>query len=398
MHAPQEGRAAPADDDAVPLHHAPFRRSTFRIHHTIGDRMRDRSGAAAPSATQPPHARRASVVAMIALLLGAMTGCGGAADDRAGERPAAGAAGSTDASTAAAAPGPARQIDWGAVDSALGRTGTEQPGSVRRYGMPRSDMRVTAQGVAIRPSFALGSWLAMTPHGDGVMAMGDMVLKESEVAPVMTALQAGGVEQTAVHHHLLHETPRVVYMHVHAMGDPVKIAQTVRTALARTSTPAPAPNPAPSTGDRGDATGAGGPGAKAEPLGIDTAAVARALGRAGRVNGGVYQVSVPRAETIRDGGVEVPASMGLATAINFQPTGGGKAAITGDFVMIASEVNAVIRALREHDIEVTSLHNHLLADEPRLFFMHFWANADAVTLARGLRAGLDATNARPAER
>ena len=282
------------------------------------------------------------------------------------------------------------------MDAALGRAGADQPGNVRRYGMPRSDMRVTVDGVPIKPGFALGSWLAMTPHGDGVMAMGDMVLKESEVAPVMTALQAGGVGQTAVHHHVLHETPRVLYMHVHAMGDPVKIAQTVRAALARTSTPAEAPSAAPSGGDQGDGASAGRPGAGAEALGIDTAAIARALGRPGKVNGGVYQVSVPRAETIRDGGVEVPASMGLATAMNFQPTGGGRAAITGDFVMIASEVNPVIRALREHGIEVTSLHNHLLADEPRLFFMHFWANDDAAKLARGLRAALDQTNSRPA--
>ncbi|GLC23809.1 DUF1259 domain-containing protein [Roseisolibacter agri] len=284
----------------------------------------------------------------------------------------------------AAAPARAEaQIDWKAVDAAMGRTGAEQPGNVRRYGMPRADLRVTAQGVAIKPALALGSWLAMTPHGDGVMAMGDMVLKESEVAPVMSALQAGGVEQTAVHHHLLHETPRVVYMHVHAMGDPVRIAQTVRAALARTGTPVAAAPVVPPT---------------AGAFGIDTAAVARTLGRAGRVNGGVYQVSVPRAETIRDAGMEIPASMGLATAINFQPTGGGKAAITGDFVMIASEVNPVIRALRAHGIEVTSLHNHLLADEPRLFFMHFWANDDATRLARGLRAALDATNSRPVDR
>jgi hypothetical protein len=295
-------------------------------------------------------------------------------------------------------------VDWGAVDAAMGRTGAEQPGDVRRYAMPRADLRVTARGVRIKPGFALGSWLAMTPmHGASgdsagrprVMAMGDMVLTEGEVAPVMIALQAGGVEQTAVHHHLLHETPRNVYMHVHAAGDPVAIARTVRAALARTGTPAPggaASAAATSAGDRGDGASAGRPGAGAEALGIDTAAVARTLGRAGRVNGGVYSVSVPRAEPITDSGMPVPASMGLATAINFQPTGGGRAAITGDFVMTAAEVNPVIRALRAHGIEVTSLHNHLLADEPRLFFLHFWANDDAVRLARGLRAALDRTN------
>ena len=294
-----------------------------------------------------------------------------------------------DSSRSPAGAGATREPDWAAVDAALGRAGTMQPGNVRRYGMPRSDMQVTVQGARIRPGFALGSWLAMTPHGDSagratVMAMGDMVLKEEEVAPVMSALQAGGVEQTAVHHHVLHESPRVIYMHVHAMGDPVRIAQTVRTALGHTTTPAPAPPGA----------AAAGTGGRAAPLDFDTAAVARTLGHAGTANGGVYQVSVPRAETIRDHGVEIPPSMGLGTVMNFQPTGGGKAAITGDFVLTGVEVNPVIRALREHGIEVTSLHNHLLTDEPRLFFMHFWANDDAVTLARGLRAALDRTNSR----
>jgi len=336
----------------------------------------------------PAHSRTSlELLAVAASLTIIVSACSGASADRASRADSA-------SSPAGSARADVREVDWRLVDSAMGRAGAEQPGSVRRYVMPRSDMRVSVQGVQIKPSLALGSWLAMTPTADGVMAMGDMVLKESEVAPVMSALQAGGVEQTAVHHHVLHESPRVVYMHVHAMGDPVKIAQTVRGALERTSTPAPTPAAVPSGGDRGDAAGAGRPGAGSEALGIDTAAISRALGRAGKVNGGVYQVSVPRAETIRDGGMEVPPSMGLATALNFQPTGGGKAAITGDFVMIASEVNIVIRALREHGIEVTSLHNHLLTDEPRLFFMHFWANDDAAKLARGLRAALDRTNSR----
>lgn len=192
-----------------------------------------------------------TAVLVLAALLTQAGACGRAPDARAEAQGAAPAAQGTPATAAG------REIAWKAVDAAMGRTGAEQPGNVRRYGMPRSDMRVTAQGVTIRPSFALGSWLAMTPHGDGVMAMGDMVLKEAEVAPVMSALQAGGIEQTAVHHHVLHETPRVLYMHVHAMGDPVKIAQTVRTALGRTSTPAQAPSAAPSGGDQGDAAGAG---------------------------------------------------------------------------------------------------------------------------------------------
>ncbi len=134
------------------------------------------------------------------------------------------------------------------------------------------------------------------------------------------------------------------------------------------------------------------PQAAAASIDLDTASITKTLGVAGKVNGGVYQVSVPRAEKIMEHGTEVPPSMGTATAINFQPTGGGKAAITGDFVLTAKEVNPVLRALRENGIEVTAVHNHMLDDEPRLFFMHFWANDDAAKLAKGLRAALDQVN------
>jgi hypothetical protein len=270
----------------------------------------------------------------------------------------------------------ARAQDWKAVEGAMGRSAVSQPGDVYRFNFPRSDLHVTAAGVRLRPAFALGGWVAMKAHGSGVMAMGDLVLTESELTPVITRLQQGGVEQTAIHHHVIRESPRVLYVHVHADGDPMKIAETIRAALAMTKTPPSAP-PAP-----------------VAAIDLDTGAVAQALGYSGRVNGGVYQVSVPRAESIHDGDFEIPPSMGLATAINFQPTGKGKAAIVGDFVMIASEVNPVIRALRENGIEATSLHSHLLTEEPRLFFMHFWANDDAVKLATGLHAALEKTNSR----
>jgi hypothetical protein len=265
-------------------------------------------------------------------------------------------------------------IDWKAVDGAMGRPAVVQPGDVHRFNFPRSDLHVTAGGVAIKPAFALGAWLAMKPVPGGVIAMGDLVLTERELNPVIAALQRGGIEQTAIHHHLMGESPRVYYTHVHAHGDPMAIARGLRAALALTAVPPAAP------------------AAPAAAIELDTVGVAKALGTAGRITGGVYQVSVPRAETLKDGDFEIPPSMGLATAINFQPTGGGKAAITGDFVMTAAEVNPVIRALRDGGIEVTSLHNHLLDDSPRLFFMHFWANQDAVTLARTLRSALDKMN------
>jgi len=274
--------------------------------------------------------------------------------------------------------GAGAQPGWAAVERALGRPGAAQPGDVVRFSFPRSDLHVTVDGVQLRPALALGSWIAFRRvEGGTAMAMGDLVLAEDEVAPVMSRLQQGGVQQTAVHNHVLRESPRVMYMHVEAHGDPVRIAETVRAALGLTRTPM---EPAAQ--------------AAATAIDLDTAAVARALGHSGRVNGGVYQVSVPRAETIRDGGHEVPPSMGVATAINFQPTGGGRAAITGDFVMTAGEVNPVIRALRENGIEVTALHSHMLGEQPRLFFMHFWANDDAVKLANGLRAALSRMNVR----
>ncbi|MEA3246807.1 MAG: DUF1259 domain-containing protein [Gemmatimonadota bacterium] len=267
-------------------------------------------------------------------------------------------------------------LNWKAVEAAMGRAPVVQPGDVHRFNFPRSDLTVTVAGVPIRPAFALGGWVAFAPMGRDALVMGDLVLTEDEISPVISALQKGGVEQTAIHHHLLRESPRVYYTHVHAHGDAVKIATAIRAALALTGAPAPTPAGA------------------APPLGLDSAAISSALGAAGRVAGGTLQFGFPRAEDVRDGGMVVPPVMGLGTAINFQASGGGKAVITGDFVMVASEVNAVIRALRENGIEAVSLHNHLLTEEPRLFFMHFWANDDPVKLARGLRAALDKTNSR----
>ena len=271
------------------------------------------------------------------------------------------------------------QPSWTSVEDALGRKGAMQPQDVIKFSFPRTDLAVTVRGVQVKPALALGSWIAFKPlSGGGVMTMGDLVLLEDEVGPVMQTLQAGGVEQTALHNHVLGESPRVMYMHVAAHGDPSKIAATIRAALATSKTPL------------------GTPATPAVPsaTGFDTTAVAAALGRPGKLNGVVYQVSVPRAEIITEMGVEIPASMGVATAINFQPTGNGQAAITGDFVMIGSEVNDVIRALRANGIEVSALHSHMLNESPRLFFMHFWANDDATKLARGLKAALDKTNSK----
>lgn len=270
----------------------------------------------------------------------------------------------------------AADIDWKKVEDALGKAGAAQPDGVYRVGLPRSDLKVTLDGVEIRPALALGSWLAFEPAGDSAMVMGDLVLTQDEVNPVMKSLVEGGIEITALHNHLLRSSPATMYMHVEGHGDPVKLATTLHTALALSGTPFATPN------------ASGSP----PTIDLDTAQLDEVIGQKGKANGGVYQFTVARAEPISDAGMAVPRSMGTGIAINFQPTGGGKAAITGDFVLIASEVNPVLLALREHGIEVTALHNHMLNDEPRLFFMHFWANADAQALARGLRAALDQMN------
>ncbi len=276
---------------------------------------------------------------------------------------------------------PLAPVDWKLVDAGLGKSGALQPDGAYKVGMPRSDLHVTIGGVAVKPALALVSWVAFKQVSDSeAMLMGDLVLLESEVGPVLGKLQDGGIDQTALHNHVQHESPRVMYMHIGGHGAPARLAAAIHAALALTKTPLGASSPAVSAGG----------------FGVDTAQIGQVLGYHGKVNGGVYQVGVPRAETITADGIDVPPSMGLATAINFQPTGVGKAAITGDFVLIGNEVNAVIRALRDNGIAITALHSHMLTDSPHLFFMHFWANDAALKLAHGLRAALDKMNVKKA--
>src|SRR6202045_2807913 len=271
------------------------------------------------------------------------------------------------------APALAVEGDWGQVAQALGKSGSELPGGVYRIGLPRTDFKVVLDGVELKPALALGSWVAFRSEGDQVMVMGDLVLTADEVSPVMQKLAGEGIEITALHNHLLRAAPATFYMHVLGRGDPVKLAAALHDALVLSKTPLTAPS-----------------GAAPSQFELDTALIDRTLGAKGKVNGGVYQVSLKRAGTVNDAGMAVPDAMGTAEAINFQPTGDdGKAAIAGDFVLTANEVNPVLRILRDNGIEVMALHNHMLNDEPRLFFMHFWAIDEVAKLATGLRAALD---------
>jgi hypothetical protein len=270
----------------------------------------------------------------------------------------------------------AQQIDWQKVDDAFGRKPAVSD-DVHRYGFPRTDLSVTLDGVTIKPALALGGWVAFKPAHGGAMVMGDLVLLESEINPVMAKLIEGGLEITAVHNHLLRANPATFYMHVGGHGDPVKMAAVIHDALAASKTPLSPP-------------AAAGP---APAIDLDTVQLDQIIGPKGQPNGGVYQFAVPRSDPVTENDMTIApvGPMGVATAINFQPIGSGKAAITGDFVLTGSEVNPVIRALRANGIEVTAVHSHMLDEQPRLFFLHFWANDDALKLARGLRAALDNT-------
>jgi hypothetical protein len=274
----------------------------------------------------------------------------------------------------------AAEPDWKAVEQALGKPGQLQEGGVFRVGMPRTDLSVTVKGVAVKAGFALGSYAAFKPMGDQAMVMGDLVLLDQEIPGVMSGLFSGGLEVTAVHNHLNEVSPHVMYMHYEGHGDAVQLATALRQALSASATPFGGPAaPAP---------------AAAAPS-LDTKPIEQALGRTGRdLGAGVFQVTVPRAEPITENGMPLLPAMGVVTVLNFQGLTDGKAAITGDFVLLDKEVNPVARTLRQQGIDVTAIHNHGLLDTPRLFYMHFWAVDEPARLATALKAALDQTNSR----
>src|SRR5262249_19780003 len=270
------------------------------------------------------------------------------------------------------------QVDWSKVDEAFGRKAGTVGGDVHRYGFPRTDLNVTLDGVTIKPSLALGGWVAMKPAHGGAMAMGDIVLLETEINPVMASLIAPGLHITAVHNHLLRASPATFYMHIAGHGDAAQLASAIKDGLSASKTPLGPP---------------AAPPAQQPAIDLDTAQLDQIIGHKGNPNGGVYAFGIPRKDKITEGGMTLtpPGPLGLATGVAFQPTGNAKAAITGDFVLLGEEVNPVLKTLRQNGIEVTALHSHMIDEQPRLYFMHFWANDDAIKLAKGIRAALDKT-------
>jgi len=267
----------------------------------------------------------------------------------------------------------AQDPQWDKVGDALGKKGAVMAGGVYRVGLPRTDLTVQLDGITLKPGFALGSWVAFMPMGKGAMAMGDLVLTEDEIEPVMKSLLDNGLQVTALHNHLLRASPATFYMHIYGEGDAAALAAKVHTALALSKTPFTAAAPPPATPPAID---------------LDTAAIDKALGAKGNNAGGVYQVGIARAQPVMETGMALNPPMGASVAINFQPLGGGKAAITGDFMLTAAEVQPVLKALRGNGIDVTALHSHMLNENPRMYFMHFWAHDDLPKLLTGLHAAL----------
>jgi len=265
----------------------------------------------------------------------------------------------------------AQGLDTAKIDDVMGRSG-QKTGEVYRLGFPRTDLHVSVAGVEIKPGLALGSWAAFAGSDNDAMVMGDLVLLESELTPVMKKLRAAGFDITAVHNHVLNETPRVIYMHYTGHGKAAELAKALRAALAESNTPLDKPTP---------------PAPAAEsPVFVKT--IEDSLGTKGRFAGGVLSFGIPRAGAITDHGMTLTTAQGVAEAINFQEAGAGKVATTGDFVLTAEEVNPVISALEEHDIQVTALHSHMLTEQPRLFFMHFWTVGSTESVAAGIKAAL----------
>ncbi|MGH9547727.1 MAG: DUF1259 domain-containing protein, partial [Terriglobales bacterium] len=265
-----------------------------------------------------------------------------------------------------------QSLDTAKLEEALGRPG-QKAGEVYRFGLPRTDLHVVVDGVAIKPGLALGSWAAFSGTNDSASVMGDLVLLQTEVNPVMEKLRASGFEIMAVHNHLLGETPRVVYMHYMGHGPAVELATSLRSALSVSKTPLGKP-------------AAAAPEPQSPPAWAK--AVEDTLSRKGTLKGGVLSVGVPRAEAITMDGMTIAPAQGVAESINFQEAEAGRVATTGDFVLTAGEVNPVISALEEHRISVTALHSHMLTEQPRLFFMHFWAIGTPGSVAQGIKAAL----------
>jgi hypothetical protein len=266
------------------------------------------------------------------------------------------------------------QTDSVGLNNIFGKKGTVS-GQVYRITFPRSDLKIMINDFSVSPGLALTSWIGIFSMGHESMMMGDLVLLDTEEGAAVAKLMSSKLSITAIHNHLTNEKPAIKYIHFSGKGDPLQLAESIKSVLTITGTPLTAQT------------------MQAPAASPDWSKVEAILGKSGKHNGLLLQYSFPRKEKLQESGMEMPPAMGMATAINFQMDG-NRAGITGDFVLLATEVNPVIRALTENGIVVTAVHNHMLYDDPRLFMLHFWSVNDPEILATGLKAALDKTNSK----
>jgi len=266
------------------------------------------------------------------------------------------------------------QVDSTGLNNVFGKKGSVQ-GMVYKVTYPRSDLKVKVNEFSVAPGLALTSWIGILSMGNESMMMGDLVLLDTEEAAVVAKLIATGLSITAIHNHLTNEKPAIKYIHFSGSGNPLQLAGSIKSVLAITGTPLTAPV------------------SQSQIAVPDWSKVEAILGKSGKHNGILLQYSFARKEKLLDAGMEMPPAIGMATGINLQ-IDGNMAATTGDFVLLADEVNPVVKILTENGIVVTAIHNHMLFDDPRLFMMHFWGLGDPEKLATGLKAALAKTNSK----
>lgn len=263
------------------------------------------------------------------------------------------------------------------VEHTLGVEGEHLPDGVYMFGLPRNDLRVTMGDFVLCPAMALDSWAGFYGMGGEWMMMGDLVLRTEELPAAEDALRREGLSITAIHNTLAGENPQVFDLHIGGSGDPMEIAQALRNVLKAANFTINAPVSHACAMSEGRQ---------------DTAAIDRIMGTNGTYDDGVLIYRMPRAEKISENGMEIPPSLDVATVIKLQPLPDGRAAMTGEFVLAATEVEPVISKLGSNGITVTATHSHMLEEQPRLFYLHVWAIGDPLQLAGGLREALDQTN------
>lgn len=272
---------------------------------------------------------------------------------------------------------PDSRLDAEAIAKASGAKTTTTPDGVVRIGWPRTDVPVKVDGMPLKPFAGLGSWAAFTPAKHGAMVMGDTVVFQDEVTPAMDAAFASGLEVSGLHNHFFYDEPKVYFMHVGGTGEPDKLAAGIK-AVWDAIKKVRAASPVPATRFAGEVPKEGK---------LDAAAIEKALGQKSQTQDGVVKVTIGREGTMH--GVKVGGSMGLTTWAAF--SGADEfAAVDGDFIMTAAEVQPVLRAIRKSGLHVVALHNHMVGEQPPFYFTHFWGKGKAEDLARGIKSALDA--------